>query len=121
MRCKILNRELCPGATTIKPPRILSMHDLKICLQFLFFQLSLSLSEALQRNAKHEARLSNISVYLNCHSLGQPSEILRFAQNDTAYGSDHSELHSAGFANHVLIPRRVPNELHIGFIAAVYA
>ena len=27
------------------------------------------LSEALQRNAKHEARLSNISVYFCCHSF----------------------------------------------------
>ena len=27
------------------------------------------LSEALQRNAKHEARLSNISVYCQCESL----------------------------------------------------
>ena len=35
------------------------------------------LSEALQRNAKHEARLSNISDWRTC------SEILRFAQNDS--------------------------------------
>jgi len=34
------------------------------------------LSEALQRNAKHEARLSNISVRVYL--------ILRFAQNDRA-------------------------------------
>ena len=43
------------------------------------------LSEALQRNAKHEARLSNISVYFCCHLRGQPSEILRFAQNDSKH------------------------------------
>jgi len=40
------------------------------------------LSEALQRNAKHEARLSNISVYCQCESLQNWSELLRFAQND---------------------------------------
>ena len=41
------------------------------------------LSEALQRNAKHEARLSNISDYLcqNCLTIIGP-EILLFAQND---------------------------------------
>ncbi len=41
------------------------------------------LSEALQRNAKHEARLSNIS----CRWLGQPdkeiTETLQVAQNDS--------------------------------------
>jgi hypothetical protein len=42
------------------------------------------LSEALQRNAKHEARLSNISdCYVGSASTTQP-EILRFAQNDNA-------------------------------------
>src|SRR5262249_49121760 len=35
--------------------------------------------------------------------------------------SDHPELHSPGFADHVLIPRRVPNQLHISFIHAVDA
>src|SRR5512140_3291149 len=39
------------------------------------------LSGALQRNAKHEARLSNISGYLLHVRDGEP-EILRFAQND---------------------------------------
>jgi hypothetical protein len=34
--------------------------------------------------------------------------------------SDHAELHSAGFADHVLVPRRIPNKLHIGFIDSVY-
>src|SRR5882724_1315471 len=34
---------------------------------------------------------------------------------------DHAELHSAGFADHVLVPWRIPNELHVGFINAVYA
>ena len=33
--------------------------------------------------------------------------------------SDHAELHSPGFADHVLIPRRVPDQLHIGFIHTV--
>jgi hypothetical protein len=40
------------------------------------------LSEALQRNAKHEARLSNISDSLGWGSDLEKSEILRFAQND---------------------------------------
>jgi hypothetical protein len=41
------------------------------------FQLLLvMLSEALQRNAKHEARLSNISGYLPV--LFEPTEIMRF-------------------------------------------
>ncbi len=40
------------------------------------------LSEALQRNAKHEARLSNISDYSVGFVRGS-TEILRFAQNDT--------------------------------------
>src|SRR5205814_8415715 len=35
--------------------------------------------------------------------------------------SDHPELHSAGFADHILVPRRIPNELDISFIDAVYA
>jgi hypothetical protein len=34
-------------------------------------------------------------------------------------GSDHPELHPARFADHILIPGRVPNELDIGFIDAV--
>ena len=32
-----------------------------------------------------------------------------------------SRLHPARFANHILVPRRVPDELHISFIDAVYA
>ena len=32
---------------------------------------------------------------------------------------NHPELHATSLADHVLIPRRVPNELHIGFIYAV--
>lgn len=35
--------------------------------------------------------------------------------------SDHAELHSPGFADHVLVPWRIPDELHIGFIDTVYA
>ena len=66
------------------------------------------LSEALQRNAKHEARLSNISGSLRVPRT--TDTILRFAQNDTVYGSDHSELHSPGFADHVLIPRRISDD-----------
>jgi hypothetical protein len=34
---------------------------------------------------------------------------------------NHPELHPARFADHVLIPGWVPDELHIGFIDAVYA
>jgi hypothetical protein len=40
------------------------------------------LSEALQRNAKHEARLSNSSELLPSESGQKRPEILRFAQND---------------------------------------
>jgi hypothetical protein len=40
------------------------------------------LSEALQRNAKHEAGLSNISDFLFSSGGRRESEILRFAQND---------------------------------------
>ena len=30
--------------------------------------------------------------------------------------SDHSKLHSTRFADHVLVPRRIPNELDVGFV-----
>ena len=40
------------------------------------------LSEALQRNAKHEARLSNISGRWLGGLYKEKTEILRFAQND---------------------------------------
>jgi molybdopterin synthase catalytic subunit len=40
------------------------------------------LSQALQRNAKHEARLSNISICGCGKSVRKRSAILRFAQND---------------------------------------
>jgi hypothetical protein len=66
------------------------------------------LSEALQRNAKHEARLSNISGSLRVPRT--TDTILRFAQNDTVYGSDDSELHSPRFADHVLGPRRTTDD-----------
>ena len=33
--------------------------------------------------------------------------------------SDHSELHAARFADHILIPRRIPDQLDICFIYAV--
>jgi hypothetical protein len=46
-------------------------------------RLNCHVSEALQRNAKHEARLSNISAYFCWRSLDRWSEILRFAQNDS--------------------------------------
>src|SRR5205085_10632685 len=36
-----------------------------------------------------------------------------------ASDSDHAELHSPGFTDHVLIPWRIPNELHLGFIHTV--
>src|ERR1043166_6962975 len=42
---------------------------------------------------------------------------VRIGKIDT--NSDHPELHPAGFADHVLIPRRIPNELHVGLIHAV--
>ncbi len=44
------------------------------------------LSEALQRNAKHKARLSNISDLWHAGSSCERSEILRFAQNDITTG-----------------------------------
>src|SRR6059058_3862220 len=51
------------------------------------------LSEALQRNAEHEARLSNISG-CDVHAAKRRNlEILRFAQNDNAaYGSTFNPL-----------------------------
>jgi hypothetical protein len=46
------------------------------------------LSEALQRNAKHEARLSKISGSFSLADvLGKQSEILRFAQNNNWVGA----------------------------------
>jgi hypothetical protein len=41
-------------------------------------------SEALQRNPKDEARLSNISDYSGCPGWKNQSEILRFARNENA-------------------------------------
>src|SRR5439155_22781015 len=32
---------------------------------------------------------------------------------------DHAELHAPRFTDHVLVPRRVPNKLHIGFVHAI--
>jgi len=40
------------------------------------------LSEALQLNAKHEARLSNISGFCSNALVKDRPKILRFAQND---------------------------------------
>jgi hypothetical protein len=34
---------------------------------------------------------------------------------------NHSELHPPGFADHVLVPWRVPDQLHVGFVDAVDA
>jgi len=51
------------------------------------------LSEALQRNAKHEARLSNISgLFLLWISSKFNPRFLRFAQNDNGYGGHQSIL-----------------------------
>ena len=47
--------------------------------------------------------------------------IVRFAQNDNRYGLYHAELHPTGFADHVLVPRRIPDELDNGFIDAIDA
>ena len=33
--------------------------------------------------------------------------------------SDHAKLHATGFADHVLVPGRIPNELDISFVDAV--
>ena len=41
-------------------------------------------TKALQRNAQHEASVSNISEYSRGASFQKRSEILRFAQNDIA-------------------------------------
>src|SRR5947207_3289723 len=32
---------------------------------------------------------------------------------------DHSQFHPPSFTDHVLVPRRIPNQLHISFIDAV--
>jgi len=32
---------------------------------------------------------------------------------------NHAELHSPGFADHVLVPRRIPDQLHIRFIDTI--
>jgi hypothetical protein len=44
-----------------------------------------------------------------------------FLRRVPSNGSDHAELHSTGFADHVLVPRRIPYELHVGFVDSVYA
>jgi hypothetical protein len=32
---------------------------------------------------------------------------------------DHSEFHPSSLADHILVPGRIPNELHVSFIDAV--
>jgi hypothetical protein len=51
-------------------------------------QAAVTLSEALRRNAKHEAMLFNTSWSLVVHRW-KSSEILRFAQNDIGYNGNH--------------------------------
>jgi hypothetical protein len=41
------------------------------------------------------------------------------SEGQKEYASDHSELHSAGFTDHVLVPRRIPDELDISLVHAV--
>jgi hypothetical protein len=57
------------------------------------------LSEALQRNAKHEARLSNISDCEDSDFDGAKSEILRFAQNDNPFEFTASPISPAHDVN----------------------
>ena len=71
---------------------------------FVLQTVSVMLSEALQRNVKHEAGLSNLSGSLRVprttneslkawpRGLSSATLQLRFAQNETAYGSDHSKF-----------------------------
>src|SRR5262249_48224736 len=47
------------------------------------------------------------------------AQILQTA--NSCWKSDHAELHSACFADHVLVPRRVPDELDIGVVHTVDA
>ena len=42
-------------------------------------------------------------------------------QAEALVGLDHPELHSPGFANHVLVPGWVPHQLYVGFLDAVDA
>ena len=51
---------------------------------------------ALQRNAKHEARLSNISDYFRGTVWTERSEILSFAQNDSFTVCRESSLLALG-------------------------
>jgi hypothetical protein len=56
---------------------------IELPLELISMNGSVMLSEALQRNVKHEARLSNISdVFQLANEVQIKSEILRFAQND---------------------------------------
>src|SRR6476620_11141240 len=40
-------------------------------------------------------------------------------QKKARKNSDHPELHPAGFADHALVPRRIPDELNVGLVYAV--
>jgi hypothetical protein len=45
----------------------------------------------------------------------------RSAVPTAAERSNHAKLHPAGFADHVLVPRWIPNELNVSFVDAVDA
>src|SRR5438067_1811629 len=47
------------------------------------------------------------------------TELCRGRSPGRALWLDHAELHPAGFADHALIPRRIPDELDVGFVDAV--
>jgi hypothetical protein len=57
-------------------------------LQGHSMQAAVALSQALRRNAKHEARLFKYLWSLLAHRW-KWSEILRFAQNDIRYNGNH--------------------------------
>ena len=83
-------------------------YENRIHAQFCFAVASVVLSEA-----KH--------LKLPWLSGTRQPEIVRLAQNDNRYDLYHAELHPTGFTDHVLVPRRIPDELDIGFIDAIDA
>ena len=58
----------------------------------------------------YSGRVLNVSADYNRRSCSNAS---------AARTLDHAELHSPSFADHVLVPRWIPDQLHIGFIDTV--
>jgi hypothetical protein len=40
----------------------------------------------------------------------------RAANREPGSDLNHAELHAPGFADHVLVPRRIPDQWHVGFV-----